>query len=81
MLVRTQYPHDIHFLGWWAWQTNERPAEALLSILTSHLPGLSSLVFAVSISEQGVCIYWSEKGGEEELEKIIALLDELKNAS
>ena len=78
MLVRANYKHDIHFLGWWAWQSEVRPSSAELEVLTTHLPGLPASVCALSSGGEGICVFWEEQGGEAALEQVIQLLEVLK---
>jgi hypothetical protein len=78
LLIRAAYEHEIHFLGHWAWQKQGRATPEEQLILTQHLPLLPDAVRAVSAGSQGVCVYWSEKGGDAVLERVIALLEALK---
>jgi len=78
MLVRTNYQHDINFLGWWAWQGQPRAIGAEIDVLTAQLPVLPQSVRAVSAGGGGVCVYWEEKGGEPVLQQILQLIDSLK---
>jgi len=80
MLVRTHYEHDLHFLGWWNWQGEERPTDAELEVLREHLPTLPESVRAVSSAGQGVTVYWEEQGGEPVLQQVLSLLKSLRVA-
>ncbi len=81
MLVRTGYEHEIHFLGWWAWQGEPRANSAELAVLKDHLQALPESVRAISAGGKGVCVYWSEKGGEAVLQQILSLIAALKQAA
>jgi hypothetical protein len=78
MLIRSTYEHEMHFLGQWEWQKQWRATTEEQRILTEYLPQLPDAVRAVSSGSQGVCVYWSEKGGDPVLELVIALLEALK---
>ena len=78
MLVRTGYEHEIHFLGWWAWQGEARATAAELAVLRVHLQALPGSVRAISAGGNGVCVYWAEKGGEPVLQQILELIAALK---
>ncbi len=81
MLVRTGYEHEIHFLGWWAWQGEARATDAELAVLKEHLKVLPESVRAISAGGKGVCVYWGEKGGEAVLQQILNLIGALKQVS
>jgi hypothetical protein len=81
MLVRTSYEHQIHFLGWWAWQGESRATATELAVLTDHLQDLPDSVRAISAGGKGACVYWSEKGGEPVLLQILSLISALKQAA
>lgn len=81
MLVRTGYEHEMHFLGWWAWQGETRATDAELAVLKDHLQALPDSVRAISAGGKGVCVYWSEKGGELVLQQILNLIGALKKAA
>lgn len=80
MLVRTGYEHEIHFLGWWAWQSEARATTAELAVLKENLLDLPESVRAISAGGKGVCVYWGEKGGEPALRQILNLIAALKQA-
>lgn len=81
MLVRTHYQHDIHFLGWWAWQGEARATSSEIAVLNAQLPNLPESVRAISAAGDGACVYWSEQGGEPVLQQVLHLLESLKLAA
>jgi hypothetical protein len=81
MLVRTGYEHEIHFLGWWAWQGEARATAAEMAVLTDHLQALPESVRALSAGGKGVSVYWAEKGGEPVLRQILDLIALLKKTA
>ena len=81
MLVRTGYEHEIHFLGWWAWQGEVRATDAELAVLKEHLQALPDSVRAINAGGKGVCVYWGEKGGEAALQQILNLISALKQVA
>jgi hypothetical protein len=81
MLARTHYEHGMHFLGWWAWQSDMRPTTTELAVLEARLKELPESVRALSAGGNGVCVYWEEKGGELVLERLIEFLEALKQAA
>jgi hypothetical protein len=80
MLVRTSYEHEIHFLGWWAWQGEARASATELAVLTDSLQDLPDSVRAISAGGKGASVYWSEKGGEPVLQQILSLISARKAA-
>ena len=81
MLMRTGYEHEVNFLGWWAWQGEARATDAELVVLQEHLQALPESVRAISAGGKGVCVYWSEKGGEAALQQILNLISALKQVA
>ncbi|HSC67975.1 MAG TPA: hypothetical protein VLC79_09805 [Cellvibrio sp.] len=80
MLIRTGYVHDGNFHQEWDWQGSVRPADSICSILKEYLPKLPASVSAVSEGNLGVCVFWSEKEGEETLDLLISMLNALRQA-
>lgn len=80
MLVRTHYQHEINFLGWWAWQGEQRATDAEIEVLKAQLPALPESVRAVSAGGEGVYVYWQEKGGDAALQQVLRLLESLKHS-
>lgn len=78
MLLRATYDHEILYLRGWEWQGDVRPPAAEQEVLKKYLPLLPDSVRAVSSGSKGICVYWSEKGGEEVLAQVLGLLQELK---
>lgn len=78
LLLRAKYSHEIHFLQHWAWQGDARASQSEQRLLEQQLPLLHESVMAVSAGSKGICVYWREKGGEQALEQIMSLLEELK---
>lgn len=79
MLVSAAYRHEAHFLGTWAWQGGGRAGAREQQLLAEHLPGLPRSAKAVTGDPGGWSVYWSEAGGEEALEPILAMLNALKS--
>ena len=78
MLLRATYNHEVLYLRGWEWQGEARATAAEQEALKRSLPSMPDSVRAVSAGSQGICVYWSEAGGEPVLEQVIALLEELK---
>ncbi|HWV16682.1 MAG TPA: hypothetical protein VN030_14725 [Cellvibrio sp.] len=78
LLLRANYPHEIHFLQRWAWQGDVRASQGEQQLLERQLPLLHESVMAVSAGSKGICVFWREKGGEPALEQIMSLLEALK---
>lgn len=81
MLIRTNYQHDINFLGWWAWHGEARASDAVQAVLRNQLNNLPESVRALSAGGDGVTVYWEEKGGEAVLVQILDLLKALREAA
>jgi len=80
LLLRTNYQHDVHLLGWWAWQGGARPGAAELAILEAELSKLPGSVKALGGGSQGTAVYWSETGTDEDLSQILGMLEKLRDA-
>ncbi len=80
LLLRTNYQHDLHLLGWWGWQGEVRPGAAELAVLEAQLPRLPASVKALGSGRQGASIYWRETGTEEDLIQILNVLEKLRDA-
>jgi len=79
-LVRSQFSHELHFMGSWEWQGAARATEAEQVVLRNYVVGLPESVKALSSGAQGICVYWTEQGGEAELRTLAVLLEDLKQA-
>lgn len=77
MLLRTDYEHGLHFLGWWMWVGDARASEEELLFLTANLPQLPNAVKGVSVGQQGVCLYWNERGDDAAFQQVISFLESL----
>lgn len=80
LLLRTNYQHEVHLFGWWAWQSEVRPSAAELAVLESQLPLLPASVKALGSGRQGASIYWTETGSELDLIKVLDALEKLRDA-
>lgn len=74
LLLRGAYAHEANFFGSWVWHGKERATTAEQEWLRSKLASLPNSVAALECGPQGICIYWSEAGGEKVLEGISELL-------
>ena len=67
-LRRMSYAHDLHIAGYWEWrQRDDTVAEALLADVLTTIP---EEIFSLNAGPQGLCVYWSERGGEARLDQI-----------
>lgn len=73
-LVKQKHPHEMHFLGRWQWRDKVKPGAAVQSYLQRELASLPESVQAVAATQQGLCCYWKEQGGEPDLQTIEAWL-------
>jgi hypothetical protein len=79
LLLRTNYPHELNFLDWWAWRGDKRPEAAEIVILKEQLPSLPAGVKALGSGQQGTAIYWTETGSQEDLTRILDVLEKLRD--
>lgn len=77
LLMRTSYAHEGNFYQEWDWHGAQRPSEAVTDLLKKYLPKLPSSVFAITNESLGTCVFWSEKEGEETLDMLIEMLNNL----
>ena len=80
ILMRTSYAHEGNFYQEWDWQSEARPNDAACRLLKSYLPQLPASVPALCRGNQGICVFWSERGGIETLDMLIDMLTELRQA-
>lgn len=78
ILMRTDYAHEGNFYQEWDWHGSVRPAEPVVAILKEYLPKLPASVSAISEGNLGICVFWSEKEGEETLDLLIGMLNALR---
>lgn len=79
VLVRTDYVHEGNFYQEWDWQGVNRPSVQVQSLLREELPKLPATVIALSEGEAGTCVFWSERGGTQVLDLLIALLKAIQS--
>jgi hypothetical protein len=76
-LQRSDYAHESHLLDYWEWQDKIKSGAEDLQWLDRMLPQVPASVLAIAASAQGIHWYWTESGGEETLEKLKALSQDL----
>lgn len=79
LLLRAAYKHAAHFMETWEWHGKGRATEREQLLLQQLLPQLPTSVSAIGVGPQGYCCYWSERGGIETLERLNAILQNLRN--
>ena len=71
-LVKKKYEHELHCHGQWDWSVACESRD-----VTSVLPALDNVppkVVAVAGGPQGLCVYWSEIGPDDDVDAIAAWL-------
>ena len=67
-LRRTNYAHELHVANYWEWkERDDWVSEALLGEMLASIP---EDIFALNAGPQGLCVYWTERGGDERLQQI-----------
>lgn len=79
LLLRGAYIHEAHFFAEWQWFGAGQASALEQQWLCIHLPRLPKSVAAVSSTPEGVCVYWSEAGGEKVLQGLAELLRSYPN--
>jgi hypothetical protein len=79
LLLRTAYVHAAHFMDDWQWHGAGRTSAEEEAVLRQIVPSLPLSVSAVGGGPQGVCFYWSERGGEDVLNRLLPLLQRLRD--
>lgn len=74
LLLRAAYAHEAHFAGHWVWKEKAQVSPPQRDWLEQHLPRLPRSVAAIGNGPEGICIYWSEAGGEKLLIELAELL-------
>lgn len=80
IIMRTHYVHEGNFYLEWDWQTDVRPNDATTVVLKTYLPQLPASVTAISRSNMGMCVFWSEQEGVETLDLLIEMIRALQHA-
>lgn len=78
ILMRTRYVHEGNFYAEWDWQTDARPGDTTCTLLKSYLPRLPESVLAISRGRLGVCVFWTEKEGDETVDLLSEMLGKLQ---
>lgn len=74
LLLRGTFAHEAHFFEAWQWHGTTKAAPLEQEWLRKNLASLPGSVAALECGQQGICVYWTEAGGEKVLEGISALL-------
>ena len=80
LLLRTTYAHGAHFMDHWQWHGVNRASAAEQASLQHVLPQLPDSVAAVGDGPKGLCLYWTEEGGIDQLEQLLPLMQQLRDA-
>lgn len=76
-LARGQISHDIHFQGEWDWSPAAKASPKWHATIKKIIAELPPGIEALEMNSMGTCMYWRENGGEETVDKIKVLLQEL----
>ncbi len=79
LLLRGSYAHEINFSGCWQWVGKMQADPVWFSLLKSLIEELPNSVLAVGNGPQGLCVYWSEKGQEADVDRFAVLLKRLRD--
>lgn len=77
ILMRTRYVHEGNFYSEWDWQTDTRPGDTTCAVLKTYLPRLPESVLGISNGGLGVCVFWTEREGEETLDLLVEMIGKL----
>lgn len=77
ILLRTSYSHELNFHNEWAWQKDLPAGVHWHERISRLLDDAPAQLLAIGNGPQGLCCYWSERGGERVLEVIVEILNEL----
>lgn len=75
LLLRGAFAHEAHFFESWQWHGSAEATPLEQAWLRKNLASLPGSVAALECGQQGICVYWTEAGGEKVLEGISALLE------
>jgi len=73
-LVKVDYEHALHCCGVWEWQNQHRPNDEMLKTLDEKLPSLSPYVKAITGSDSGVSLFWTEQGDDRDFATVVDFL-------
>lgn len=81
LLTRSAYSHEGNFYREWDWVGEPRPTSELQAWLLGQMANLPEGVRGLSYGPAGVSAYWTEKEGQEALEAIHQLLQQICSRS
>lgn len=76
-LIRERISHEAHFQGYWNWHKKRAAGPEWHAALKEALPQLPADTAALEYQRGTLCVYWREKGGQEEVERLAALMQQL----
>lgn len=79
-LSRSTYEHGLHIAGVWQWLTQQRPPKQLEKVLAEQLPELPESVVGVEGNGRGVVVLWRERGGEQQLQRLVEWMQKIVSA-
>lgn len=74
LLERRRFKHEVHFSGEWDWVESLQADDVWSAALKGVLDQLPESVLAVGNGPQGLCCFWSERGGEVTLDQLVEIL-------
>ncbi len=74
LLQRRSFEHELHFWKEWAWTEGAEGDKKWHDALRGLLPEMPDTVVAVGNGPQGLCIYWTEKGGQQWVDTFFEVL-------
>lgn len=77
-LLRERISHEGHFAGWWNWQPGRQADPQWHETLRTLLPQLPEDAVALESNQQGLWLYWEERGKLERVDQIASLLRSLR---
>ncbi|MEX1033317.1 MAG: hypothetical protein WDZ30_08150 [Cellvibrionaceae bacterium] len=80
-LVRGRMNHDLHFSGWWDWLKGKQADREWHESLRRLIGELPDDVIALENNQQGLWLYWWERGGVERAGEMASILKRLKTTS
>ncbi len=73
-LVRKNFSHELHYSGEWDW--GDKPSRLPPEAFKQCLQAAPEVVLAVTLGAAGLCVFWEEYGGDQQVNVIADWLRE-----
>lgn len=73
-LIKERIDHEAHFEGYWNWQKHRQAEPKWHPVLKEVLKQLPKDVQAIDYDRGTLCIYWRERGGRDDVQRLLDVM-------